>query len=101
MARVDHGLGSAMPYPSLPCGRVTPETALRLFPAWPAHRVGGLQPSSTPLDTPRRTPMSDTTDLPHTICHKRTSNGGMVSLAFFANFVKKSPFPWRRLREAS
>jgi hypothetical protein len=46
-----------MPYPSTPCGRATPETAIRPFQGWPARRAGGLQPSSTPLDTPRRTPM--------------------------------------------
>jgi hypothetical protein len=49
MARGGHGLpkvslGPAMPYPSTPYGRATPETALQ-------------QPSSTPLDTPRHTPM--------------------------------------------
>jgi hypothetical protein len=49
--------GSAMPYPSTPCGRATPETALRPIQGWPAYRVGSLRPSSTPLDTPRLTPM--------------------------------------------
>jgi hypothetical protein len=44
-------LGLAMPYPSAPC-------------EWPplkgvdAHKAGGQQPSSTPLDTSRRTPLS-------------------------------------------
>jgi hypothetical protein len=44
-------------HPSLPC-----PTLLR--PAggpplkWQARRAGGLQPSSTPLGTPRRTPMN-------------------------------------------
>jgi hypothetical protein len=46
-----------MPYPSLPCGRATPETAQEPFQRWPAHTAGGLQPSSIPLDTPGRTPM--------------------------------------------
>jgi hypothetical protein len=41
-------LNFAMPYPSTPSRRVTPEKALR---------AGSLQPSSTHLDTPRRTPM--------------------------------------------
>jgi hypothetical protein len=27
---------------------------------WPAHRAGSVRPSSTPLDTPRRTPMDFT-----------------------------------------
>jgi hypothetical protein len=49
-----------MTNPSTPCGRVTPETALRLFQGWPAHRAGGVRPSSTPLDTLRRTPMPST-----------------------------------------
>jgi hypothetical protein len=62
MARSGHGLlkvspGSAMPYPSTPCGRTAPETALWLFQALPARRAGGLQQSSTPLYTPRHTPM--------------------------------------------
>lgn len=55
-----HGLpkvstGSTMPDPSLPCGQATHDTALRPFLRWPAHRAGGLQPSSAPLDTLRRT----------------------------------------------
>jgi hypothetical protein len=48
-------LGPAMPYPSTPFGRATPKTALQPFLGWPACRAGGLRPSSTPLDTPRRT----------------------------------------------
>jgi hypothetical protein len=66
MARGGHALpkvsfGPAMPYPSTPCGWDTRETALWSFQGWPAHRVGGLRPSSTPLDTPRRT---------HIHCHQ-------------------------------
>jgi hypothetical protein len=54
MARGGHGLpkvspGPAISYPPTPCERATPETAL--------HEGGGsLLASSTPLDTPRRTP---------------------------------------------
>jgi hypothetical protein len=44
-----------MPNPSTPCGRATPQTALRLFGGWPARRAGGLRPSSSSLDTPSRT----------------------------------------------
>jgi hypothetical protein len=60
MAKGIHGLpkvssGPALPNPSTPCGRATPETALRPFRRWPAHRAGGLWLSATPLDTPRRT----------------------------------------------
>jgi hypothetical protein len=63
MARGSHGLpkvslGPAMPYPSTPCGRTTPETALWPFQGWPTLRVGGLRPSPTLLYTPRRTPMT-------------------------------------------
>jgi hypothetical protein len=52
--RGGHGLpkvspGSAMPDPSMPCGRATRKIALQLF--W-----GVLRPASTLLDTPRRTP---------------------------------------------
>jgi hypothetical protein len=61
MARVGNELpnvspGHAMPYPSTPCGRATPETALQLFQGWLAHRAGNLRPPSTPSDTSRRTP---------------------------------------------
>ena len=62
MARGGHGLpkvspGPAMPDPSTPCGRATPETALRPFQGRVAHRAGGLRPSFTLLETPRRMPM--------------------------------------------
>jgi hypothetical protein len=62
MARDDHELpkvspGFTVPYPSTPYEQATPETALRPFQGWPAHRVGNLLPFSTPLDTPCRTPM--------------------------------------------
>jgi len=62
MARGSHGLPKvsprpAMPGPATPCGRTTHETALRPFQGWLAYRVGGLRPSPTPLDTPRRAPM--------------------------------------------
>jgi hypothetical protein len=43
-----------MPDPSTPCRQVTPE----MFLEWPACRAGGLQPSSTPLDTPRHTSLN-------------------------------------------
>jgi hypothetical protein len=47
MARGDHGLpkvlhGPAMPYPSTPYRRATPETALQPFKGWPACKAGGL-----------------------------------------------------------
>jgi hypothetical protein len=59
-----HGLpkvsyGPAMPNPYTPCGRATPQMALRLFGGWPAHRAGGLRLSSSPLDTPSRTGLDD------------------------------------------
>jgi hypothetical protein len=47
-------LGPAMPYPSALCGWATPETAFRALKGWSARRVGGLRPSSIPLDTPFR-----------------------------------------------
>jgi hypothetical protein len=60
MAKGIHGLpkvspGPAMLDPSTPCGRPTPEMALMPFRGWPAGKRGGLRPSSTPLETPRRT----------------------------------------------
>jgi hypothetical protein len=62
MAGGSHGLpkvslGPAMPNPSTLCERATPETAIRSFWGWPTHRVCDLRPSSTLLDTPRRTLM--------------------------------------------
>jgi hypothetical protein len=68
MAMGGHGLpkvlpGPAMPYPSTPCRQATPITALWPFQGWPAHRAGRLRPFSTPLDTPRRTPMLSTVTL--------------------------------------
>jgi hypothetical protein len=61
-ARGGHGVpkvspGPTMPYLFTPCGQATPEAALRPFQEWPNHRVSSLRLSSTPLDTPRRTPM--------------------------------------------
>jgi hypothetical protein len=57
MAMGVHGLskvspGPAMPYPSMRCGRETPETAV-------VARPQGRRPAAvfTLLDTPRRTPM--------------------------------------------
>jgi hypothetical protein len=47
----------AVPYPFMPYGWASPETALRPFEQWPVRRVGVLRPSSTPLDTLRHTPM--------------------------------------------
>jgi hypothetical protein len=62
MARGGHelpkgSLGPFMPYPSKPCGRATLEMALQLFQEYPTHRASSLRPSSTPLGTPRHTPM--------------------------------------------
>jgi hypothetical protein len=59
MAKGSHDLpnvstGPAVPYLSTPCKRATPEMAL-WFQGWLAHKAVGLRPSSTPLDTPRRT----------------------------------------------
>jgi hypothetical protein len=62
MERDGHGLpkvspGPTMPYPATPSGRATPKMVLQPFQGWPPCKAGGLRPSSTPLDTPRRTPM--------------------------------------------
>jgi hypothetical protein len=46
MARGGHGLP-----------KVSPGSALRPFLGWPARRAGCQRPSSTLLETPRRTPM--------------------------------------------
>jgi hypothetical protein len=54
-------------YPCMPCMRATPETALRPFQGWLDRRAGGLWPSSTPLDSPRRTPMFTDQEKPDTL----------------------------------
>jgi hypothetical protein len=64
-ARGGHGLPKvstrpAMPDPSMPCGQATTETALCQFLGWPARKAGSLRPSSSLLDTTRRTPMIPT-----------------------------------------
>jgi hypothetical protein len=41
-----------------PAGGPLLRPRLQLFQGWPANRVGSMRPTSTPLDTPRRTPMS-------------------------------------------
>jgi hypothetical protein len=46
-----------MPDHSRACGWATLETAFRSFQGCPASRASGLWPSSTPFDTPCRTPM--------------------------------------------
>jgi hypothetical protein len=46
----------ALPF-CTPCRRATPDTALWPFQGWPACKAGGLRPSSTSLETPRRTPV--------------------------------------------
>jgi hypothetical protein len=51
--------GPAIPDPSTPCGQATPKMALQLSQGWLAHGPGGLQPSSTLLDTPCCTPMAE------------------------------------------
>jgi hypothetical protein len=60
MAWGDHGLPKvsprpALPNPSMPSRWATTDTALRPFLGWPAHKAGGLQLSSSLLDTPRCT----------------------------------------------
>jgi hypothetical protein len=59
MARGGHELpnvspGPVIPDPFTPCGWATPEMALQPFQGRPTHRMGGLRPFSTFLDTPRR-----------------------------------------------
>jgi hypothetical protein len=55
MAWGRHGLPkvSLRPDPTL----VHPEMASRVFQGWPTDTAGGLRPSPTLLDTPRRTPI--------------------------------------------
>jgi hypothetical protein len=48
-----------LPNPSTLCRRATPETALQLLQGWPTRREGSLRLSSTPFDTPGRTPMGN------------------------------------------
>jgi hypothetical protein len=55
-------LGSAMPDPSAPCRRETPETAFWPFQRWPTRWAGNFWLFSTPLDTLRRTHMAKSDD---------------------------------------
>jgi hypothetical protein len=59
--------GPAMPYPSTPCGRATPQTALR--------------PSSTPLEALRHTPLSKTS---RKNIRCRLESHGDTKLGFFS-----------------
>jgi hypothetical protein len=57
MARGGHGLpkvasGPTMPYPSMPCKRATPETALWPFQGWFICWAGGLRPVFYPFGYP-------------------------------------------------
>jgi hypothetical protein len=64
MARGSHELSKVSPWPAMldpstPFGRATPKMALQPFQGWPSRRTDGLRPSSTLLDTPRRTPITN------------------------------------------
>jgi hypothetical protein len=67
MANGGHGLptdspgpaNAAMPYPTVPRGRATPETVIRPLLTWSARWAVSLPPSYTPSDTPRQTPMTE------------------------------------------
>jgi hypothetical protein len=43
-------------FPKVSIGCAIPDPSM-LFQGWPTRKEGGLQPSSTPLDTPRCMPM--------------------------------------------
>jgi hypothetical protein len=43
-------------HPSMPCEQATPETDSWTFQGWSVRRVGGLHPSSTPLEFRHPTP---------------------------------------------
>jgi hypothetical protein len=62
-------LGLAIPDPSTPCRQAILKTVLQLFRGSPTCRVGGLRLFSTPLDTPRRTPMCIAHTTPHARAH--------------------------------
>jgi hypothetical protein len=78
--------GPAMPYPCTPCGRATPETALREFQGRHTCRAGYLKPSSTPLDTPRRTSMTMSSGKPwldfHTMIRNVSRMGFLIWIVF-------------------
>jgi hypothetical protein len=54
-------LGHALPYRFTPCGWTNPLTILQPCQGWSTRRAGGLRSSSTPLDSPRHTPMGSET----------------------------------------
>jgi len=83
MERGGHGLPKVslwptLPYPSMPCGRTTLEMAFQPFQGWPAHWVGGLRPSFTPLDTP--TPYACLSQNENTSEHGKRENEKMKKL---------------------
>jgi hypothetical protein len=69
MARGCHGLPKVLPWPAMP------------YPSTPC-RAGGLQPSSTPLDTPRRTPIVKKKKVIDAFMHEsRLTNGNGIGVA--------------------
>jgi hypothetical protein len=72
-----------MPYPYTPCGRATLETALR--------------PSSTPLDTPRHTPMDGATS--HTTLVQGTFFPAILPSIFTGPFWVSDGIPFIHIYE--
>jgi hypothetical protein len=84
--------GPAMPNPYTPCGQATPQTALRLFGGWPTRKAVGLRPSSSPLDTPSRTALTEAIEqhLPKTTAGRDPKQHRSVKLQR-SNFREEKP----------
>jgi hypothetical protein len=87
MARDGHGLPQVSPGPAMPCLSTTrrwatPETASWAFQGWVTHRAASLRPSSTPLDTPRRTPMANSLLFKSSHSPSRSSESKFFGLDF-------------------
>jgi hypothetical protein len=86
----------ASPGPAILYRPAAPAMALWPFQGWPARRAGYLQPSSTPLGTPRRTPMT----LFQTSVPQWIERHSAAAFFFLSNFPYISCQPFPSLRNA-
>jgi hypothetical protein len=63
---------------------------LRSFQGWPARRAVGLRPSSTPLDTPRRTLMDPAIPLSACMARMVGASGRVVGVDHIPQLVQGS-----------
>jgi hypothetical protein len=88
-----HGLPIRHALHFTPSGQATLKTALWPFQVWPARKVDSLRPSSTSLDTPRRTPMEPGRREPGKSCSLRVE-GPKVTRTQWAEMWHKWGNTW-------